>query len=195
MGVGDYSVSSPGTIPLPASPAKCRARKFASGALLMAVLSACAMPTLEDRPRNLLTLPPGGTAPIADAAEGAATAAQGAVEPSQGPENDILLATGAPAQLDERPQPVIPADGIMRGEFAGSSLAFADADGLVCAGRLLGQGRQLARGTSVPINCSDGSAGRVQITELTAAGEARGQLQLANDRRSPVLLARSAEPE
>lgn len=174
-----------------------RSRLVRYGALVLAVaVSACTMPTLDDRPQSLLTAPPGSgerASEVAQEEPAMALQAKSALAPEA--QNDILVSASAPPRLDDRPQPVIPADGIMRGEFAGSSLAFADADGLVCAGRLLGRNDRLDAGMSIPINCSDGSAGRVKITELTAAGEARGQLSLANDRRSPVLLARSADLE
>ncbi|MFZ5673641.1 MAG: hypothetical protein ACOZAM_11825 [Pseudomonadota bacterium] len=163
---------------------------------LFLALPACAMPALEDSPRNLLTAPPD----FADRADMSvsqepAMAVQASAELSQATRDDVLLAGSGQPALDERPQPEIPADGMMHGEFAGSSLAFADADGLVCAGRLIGRTDRLARGMSVPINCSDGSTGRVKITDFTAAGEVRGQLSLANDRQAPVVLAKSAEGE
>lgn len=164
--------------------------------VLAAAISACTMPTLDDRPRSLLTAPPGSGERASEIAQQEpAMALQAKTNLTPESQNDILVSASAPPSLDDRPQPVIPADGIMRGEFAGSSLAFADADGLVCAGRLLGRNERLDTGMSVPVNCSDGSAGRVKITEFTTADEARGQLSLANDRRSPVLLARSADLE
>lgn len=194
MRIGDFSASFPKTRLSPASP-KSRVVKSSFVALLL-VLSACAMPTLEDRPRNLLTAPPGAADQAnVGAPEEPAMAVQASADPSQGPQEDILLAGSTLPVLDDRPQPDIPADGMMHGEFAGSSLAFADADGLVCAGRLIGRTDRLARGMTVPINCSDGSTGRVRITDFTATGEVRGQLSLADDRQAPVILARSAEVE
>lgn len=194
MRIGGFLARFPEYRFLPALPI---IRVIKSGfATPLLILSACAMPTLDDRPQGLLTTPPGLVDRAgAGAAEEPAMAVQAAADPSQDAQADILLAGGSQAVLDDRPQPQIPADGMMHGEFAGSSLAFADADGLVCAGRLIGRNDRLTRGLSVPINCSDGSTGRVKITDFTAAGEVRGQLSLANDYQAPVVLARSTEIE
>ncbi len=175
-----------------------RGREIIVSGILFTALSACAMPRLEDG-ANLLTMPPGG-------AERATTEPATALQPSATPlaqqENpfpaDTEADTSPPPQAglagDEFVQP-IPADGVMRGEFEGASLAFADADGLVCAGRLVGNIHELSRGISIPVNCSDGSDGKVKIVELTSSDQARGLVQIGKMTTTPVWLTRSTSIE
>lgn len=166
--------------------------------LIALVLAACAMPSLETG-SNLLTVPPGGT----ERAALTATPEPAMAQQSSGQDEAVLLGaasqrppeTGGSTGQSQTILAPLPADGILRGEFWGSSVAFADGDGLVCAGRLIGHQSELNRGLSVPVNCSDGRAGRVKIVSFATPDEAEAVLLVGDTASLPVRLSRSASLE
>lgn len=161
-------------------------------------LSACAMPSLETG-SNLLAVPPGGNERAALTSQPEpAMAVQSSAEQATGEADPVLLAASsqdAPPPQNEKILEPMPPDGVMQGEFWGNSVAFADRDGLVCAGRLLSYTSELNRGLSVPVNCSDGSAGKFKIVALASPKEAEGVVVLSDKRSAPVRLVRSENIE
>jgi hypothetical protein len=205
----DYTLSKDGQFrssQMPKNPAMRRGGSHAlfqgghllSYGLIALALTACAMPSLESG-SNLLTVPPHSTERAGQTATPGSAMALQSVDPAEN-SNPVLLGAvshdspqveGATVPSEKILQPM-PADGIMRGEFWGSSVAFADRDGLVCAGRLVGRAAELVSGLSVPVNCSDGSAGRVKVVSWASPDEAEGVFFFGASGTSPVRLIRSA---
>ena len=180
-------------------------------------LSACAAPSLEDG-SNLLAPPPDNQRVGARVRDDPANARQRQSQKQVGSKvkDDPALAQQNPGQTETpvllgkateysmgtadsvqatsrsaaRVQPP-PTGSALRGQFSGNNVSFGNGDDVVCAGRLVADSSELLSGYTVPVNCSDGSEGKVKFISWASPDEAECVFYLGDSPPSPLRLVRT----